>query len=390
MVLSDNSFPPDIRVEKEAGSLIRDGHKLYLIAKNSGNQKPRERVNGINIIRVKAPFQNVTILEYLFYFLVFRYMLVLTIVRQAKSHKIQALHVHDLPFAMAALMASKLVNVPVIFDMHEYYTEMIESVFKVQNRRVTLLQKLLGIEEKLVFKNVNKIIVVIEEQIPRILSLGISKDKIETISNTVDIDKLKKLDLEPQDRKEPGNGFVISYIGGFSGHRGLDTLIKALPIILKKAPEVKLLLVGDDPYRKKLKNLAMKLGVADKVLFTGWVPFPKAMSYIARSDMCAVPHLSTPQTEAAGPHKLFQYMYFSKPLLVSDVASLKRIVTKTKCGVVFKAGDHQDLASKFINSFKKPDELKIMGINGYKSVLKKYNWSHDAKKLKKLYESLGT
>ena len=59
MVLSDSTFPPDIRVEKEAKSLIKEGHKLFLLARNKGNQPKIEDLENIKVIRFRQPLREI-------------------------------------------------------------------------------------------------------------------------------------------------------------------------------------------------------------------------------------------------------------------------------------------------------------------------------------------
>ncbi|UCE38109.1 MAG: glycosyltransferase family 4 protein [Thermoplasmata archaeon] len=392
MVLSDNTFPPDIRVEKEARSLISSGHKVHLLVRGSSNQKKEEIVNNIHVHRFFVPTYDMPFLGYSTYFFIHRYKLTYRIIRTIRKYGIQALHVHDLPYGMAAAMAGKIYNLPVIFDMHEHYVDLMKSNFEVQGMNVPLLPSLLSYEERLVCSNAKKVVVVAEEGINRVAQQHkISKDKIVLVSNTADIQLLSRFEEDHKKHKheKEKDDIILSYIGIFSKDRGIDVLLKAMPLILDKHENVKLLLVGVDPYVEELTDLIKDLGIQNKVKFTGWVPISKAMEYVIESDLCTVPHQSTPQRKTTLPHKIFQYMYFKKPVVVSDIPPLKRIVTEAKCGLVFKADDHTDCAQKVNEILDNPKILFEMGENGRKAVQRIYNWNEDAKKLLKLYEELS-
>jgi glycosyltransferase involved in cell wall biosynthesis len=64
---------------------------------------------------------------------------------------------------------------------------------------------------------------------------------------------------------------VVGFIGSFYAYEGLDLLIQALPRLLARRPDIRILLVGGGPQEMELKESAARLGVADKVIFTGRV-----------------------------------------------------------------------------------------------------------------------
>jgi len=80
-------------------------------------------------------------------------------------------------------------------------------------------------------------------------------------------------------------------------------------------------------------------------------------------------------------------MYLKKPVVASDCKPLKRIVTETGAGLVFKSGDSSDFALAIVKLREKAfrDEL---GMRGYHAVVQKYNWKNDGNKLIDLYNSL--
>lgn len=385
MVLSDNTFPPDIRVKKETKALIEAGHEIFLIARRGSNQTKREIVNGVHVYRINSPHHNIPLIGSFFYRYCMFFHIITTFI--SKKRNLDVLHVHDLPFALATCLAGKIIGKPVVFDMHEDYVEMLFWGTKekkgLKKIKGSLKSKILEIEEKMCLSLSTKIIVVVEEEIKRLVEMGVPLEKIEVISNTADLDDLSNINVSGS-HVEFGNKFVISYIGGFSKHRGLDTLVKAMPLILNKMSNAHLLLVGEGPIEGHLLKLCKGLNIEENVTFTGWVPFEAAMGYIKISDMCAIPYHKTRQTNKSFPHKLSQYMYFGKPIIVSDVESLKRIIEEARCGIVFEASNPNDLAEKIIEATEQGG-LEQMGINGKTAAEKKYNWSETSGKIVKLY-----
>lgn len=390
MILSDNIFPPDIRVKKETKALIDAGHEIFLIARRGDNQIKNEIVEGVHVYRIDYPFRTIPLIGGFLYFFIYRYFLLFYIMLMSKKYSVDALHVHDLPFALATCMAGKIIQKPVVFDMHEDYVEMMSWGMKgkkgAKKTVSALMSKILEIEERMCIALSTKILVVVEEEIKRLTAMGVPSDKIEVISNTADLEELNNISV-PNSYAEFKNKFVISYIGGFSKHRGLDTLVKAMPLILNKISNAHLLLVGEGVMKEPLLRLCKDFNIEENVTFTGWVPFEEAMSYIKISDICAIPYHKTRQTNKSFPHKLSQYMYLGKPILVSDVESLKRIIEETQCGIVFEASNPKDLAVKIIE-VREQGILEQLGMNGKIAAEKKYNWGKTSEKLLTLYSQL--
>ena len=398
MVLSDNTYPPDIRVKKEAKVLVKDGNKVFLLVKKGKGQFKEEVVEGVHVYRFDRSFLESIVLKSalignLLYFFIYRYFILFDIMSLSKKHKVDVLHVHDLPYALATCIAGKLLHKPVVFDRHENYVSMF--VATLDRKKLVrgmifglLISKMLDFEERICLRLASKIIVVVEEMRKRIMIRDFPPNKVVVVSNTADVDQLKELEGCFVKGERLQRKFVLSYVGGFSRHRGLDTLVMALPHIIKKNSSVHLLLVGDGVMKPILEEMVEKLGVKDYVTFTGWVDFSEAMWYVQMSEIGVIPYHSTPQTNNSMPHKIFQYMYFRKPVVVSDVRSLKRIVEEAECGIVFSAGDHKQLAERVLEAMKDENRLMEMGENGRSAVMRKYNWSIDGAKLIKLYRDL--
>lgn len=394
-MILDSRFPPDIRVEKEARSLIAAGYNVFLLALGEKSEKEKETINKINIRRVRLTRfgRNANIL---ILYLTFRDRLWSKAIRRfVDDFDIKVLHVHDILLLRTAIQSIKDKNMPIVADLHENYPAALQLY---GGRRKGMRQRFIRLltslnrwiaYEKRCLEQVDKIIVVIEEAKERIMEYGIPEDKIVVVSNTVDVEYFSKMETKAVNKYE--DEFVISYIGGLSSHRGIESLIKAMKYLKGNLRgEIKLLLVGrgSQDYEDKLKQLAIDCGVEDVVEFVGWLSFEKISGYIKVSDVCLVPHNKSPHTDATIPHKLFQYMSMGKPVIVSNCMPLKRIVEETKSGLVFESENEQDLTEKVTELHKNEKLRRQLGENGRRAVLKEYNWEKTSKDLVRFYKQL--
>jgi len=401
MILA-SKFPPDIRIEKEAKALIENGYKVYLLCQKCNQKEKREdiinniiirRVDESNLLRRKINIYKL--------FLFFRLGLWDREIRKfVEDFAIDVLHIHDLPLVGTSLRVAKDKKVPIIADLHENYpaglqvwTGNIAGLRKFLFKPLINLDRWLNYEKKCV-KQVNKVIVVVKEAKERILKYAIPKNKVSVVSNTVD---LEIFDKAKPDLKIMGlytNKYIISYIGGFGPHRGIETSIKAMKLLKNKNLDknIKLILVGKGSrrYEKETKHLVENEECKNIVEFLEWQPFEKVLSYFAISDIGLIPYYSNSHTNTTIPHKLFQYMAMKKPVVVSNCKPLKRIVNESKCGLVFESGNEKDLASQILKLISNKDLAANLGKNGRKAALKKYNWKNESKKLIEFYKQLAS
>jgi glycosyltransferase involved in cell wall biosynthesis len=82
-------------------------------------------------------------------------------------------------------------------------------------------------------------------------------------------------------------------------------------------------------------------------------------------------------------------MTMGKPVIVSSVKPLKRIVEETGAGLVYPSGDADALAQAVITIYKNKDLAEKLGKAGKKAVDQKYNWENESKKLIELYYNLS-
>lgn len=387
MVLTTRrGFPSDIRVQREAKALLSRGYQVYLLSGSSEEFPQFQVVNGINVYGIKLFWSRPQLLS----IFVNHITLPFHLIRRIKKHKVPIVHVHDLHYGLIVTIISRILRRKVVYDAHEDYVGMIMGYLQRKGllRRIyfTIFLCYFIFSERIVCRLARKIIVVVEENENRLIKLNVPRDKVVVVSNTPDVNELRKLSISFTGE---GRETVISYVGGISFLRGLDTLIKALPLIIRKNPETRLLLVGDGEGEvTELVKMGKQLGIEKYVTFTGWVSFDKAMKYMQESHIGVIPHRSCPQTDNTVPHKLFQYMFYKKPAIVSDVKPLKRIVSETGCGLVFRAGNHEELAEKLLEVINDASKREEMGENGRRAVETRYNWDNEQEKLLLVYKKL--
>ncbi len=398
MVLN-STFPPDIRVEKEARSLIKAGFEVCLLAqKTNTKQATKEYLDyGLEVFRYEINKNNFFSRQYEKFTLVYKTWLKIIDNFVNAAHP-DVLHAHDFRIVPTVLKIGKKYNLPVVADLHEN----MPAALIAYRSNLDSLQKLkLAIfnnyyvwrwHERHALRQCSRIIVVVLEASERLLNgYKIPHEKIQLVSNTEDETTFNVSYSDNEIIQRYQDTWTALYIGGIGFHRGIDTSIRAATLAGRNIPNFKLLIVGiqNDDQQKYFMKMAKEANASQYVELINWVPSYKVNSYIAASEVCLVPHNNFEHTNTTVPHKLFQYMMMKKPIIVSSCAPLKRIVEDAKCGLVFNANDSNDLAFCLAELYKNWNELsEKYGVNGYQAALGRYSWKNDSQSLVNMYNEL--
>ncbi len=393
-MILDNEFTGDMRVENEVISLTEAGFQVFVLCFNYGKKESYETFHGAHIIRIKInPFiknkmKGLANTTFKFY----RQYWSKKIIQFVEQNNIDVLHVHDLYLLGGAFKATKKIknNIPIVSDLHENYPEALKY-YKFSNTFPGNLLISIPKWERTEIEWVNQadyVITVIEEAVERYEQLGVDTSKISVVANYVNRVEFSNDVIDKEIEKKYNGNFTMLYVGGFDTHRGLESVLKSLPLLKYEIPNVKLILVGKGRNEDDLRQLAIELGVVENVDFEGWQLPEKLPSYIRSSNVCLIPHLKTGHTDNTIPHKLFQYMFLQKPVISTDCKPLKRIINSSKAGIIYSSDNEIELASAVKFLYDNPEDAAIMGRNGLKAVNETYNWKHTAKNLIKLYKQI--
>lgn len=396
-------FPPDIRVEKEIRALQTGGHEVVLLCGHKGDQPIEDWYGNTRVVRFsRGSFDNIVSrgINLLCYRITGRNRPWQgAIMRFVRERNIQALHVHDLPLVLTGLAVARKAGIPVIFDMHEVFSAMIRYSLS------TLPDSRRGIKWSVYFSlfspqwwerveqrsvsQVDRIVVVVEESKELLVRMGVDSGKIFVALNATDIDDFLTLPGQFEKPSMYQNDFLVGYVGGVDNpNRGLDNLVRAWPLLLKRIPNARLLIVGDGIFRPVLEDLVHGLDLTEQVTFVGRVPFEEVSAYIRAFDIAVVPHVINEHTNHTIPHKLFQYIALGKLVVASNIAPIRRILQDTGAGIIVEDWSPQG----FANAIEQAHTLLRSGRHDPESqviVLKaKYGFDRMTEPLLELYEGL--
>lgn len=214
--------------------------------------------------------------------------------------------------------------------------------------------------------------------------LGVRSDRITVIPNGANTDLFRPMDTHHA-RSElglPDDYRYVCFVGHLTAWQGVENLIRGVPMILGKFPKTQIIIVGDGPMKAELLTLAKDVGVLDKTMFTGNVPYEKVPYYINASDVCVAPFVYA-RNEKIGlsPLKLYDYLACGKVVVGSDITGISETLRAANAGIVVKPEDPTALAEATIELFQDDKLRKQMGENSRRYVIENHSWASTAEKV---------
>jgi glycosyltransferase involved in cell wall biosynthesis len=145
-------------------------------------------------------------------------------------------------------------------------------------------------------------------------------------------------------------------------------------------------LVGGGTSLEDMKQLAIQLGVADYVTFTGRVPDADLLDMLNTADVCVNPDVANEMNDKSTMNKIMEYMALGKPIVQFDLAEGR--FSAQDASLYARRNDPIDMALKIIELLDDPGKRRSMGAFGRHRVENELEWRYEAPKLLTAYDAL--
>jgi PEP-CTERM/exosortase A-associated glycosyltransferase len=305
--------------------------------------------------------------------------------------KPDVLHAHSPSLnAVAALRAGKKFGIPVVYEVRAFWED--AAVDHGTAKEFGLRYRATRALETWALKRADAVTTICEGLRRDIVARGIPADKVTVIPNAVDIDKFSvggSADEQLKEKLGLAGTRLIGFIGSFYAYEGLDVLLRAVPALAARLPDLRVLLVGGGPQDGALRQLAKDLGIEDKVVFTGRVPHDQVQKYYDLLDVLVYPRLSMRLTDLVTPLKPLEAMAQGRILAASDVGGHLELIADGKTGVLFKADDPASLAAKVSDLLGAQQQWPALRAAGRAYVETERNWPVSVARYKNIYGRLA-
>jgi len=311
----------------------------------------------------------------------------LEVARQVRPHLI---HAHSPVLnAVPAQRVGKRLGVPVVYEVRAFWED--AAVDHGTTSEGSLRYRMTRAIETHALKKAAHVFTICEGLRGDIVARGLPADKVTVIPNAVDIDAFAvggKGDATLRNQLGLEGCSVVGFIGSFYAYEGLDLLLDAMPRLLQRQPEARVLLVGGGPQDEALKVQAARLGLGDKVVFTGRVPHDQVQRYYDLVDVLAYPRHSMRLTELVTPLKPLEAMAQGRVLVASDVGGHRELIRHGQTGWLFPAGQADALADLLADVLSQKERWPEVRRQGRHFVESERNWRTSVARYQAPYAAL--
>jgi glycosyltransferase involved in cell wall biosynthesis len=373
----------DARVIRYGEALANAGHEVSVICLQDPNDLPYERVNGVDIHRVKFERRRGGklwyILEYVIAFFLFAFKLSQL---EMKQH-FDIIHVHNMPdFLIFTGILPRLRGAKLILDLHDPMPELFMSKYDMQRGGFI---RLLEIEEKISLWYAHRLITVDQSFVDIFVKRGIRANKITIVRNMPDDRFFAKLDA----KRDPDH-FVLIFAGTIAERYHLHDIVRAVAKVRPQVPNIQLRLVGklekEGVYTAMLQDLVRELQLEETVLFVPPVPLNSMPKLLAEAHLGLEPSRHDPYTDYVLPLKLLECVAVGTPCLVSRRPTIADYFDDSAVAY-FDAENVDSAAARLLELAQSPDKLEAIAANARK-VFDTYSWAKERARYLDLIASL--
>lgn len=365
-MLRSNPIDPDVRLEKEANVLAEAGYKVILLGWQRFGDAPAQEGRyryAIRRLKFRAPLGK----KVLFYLPIWWLLVTFWLLKEEWD----IIHAADLDTYIPALFVAKLKGKRLIYDIFDFYVDMVTLPSYVQNCVAAF--------DIFLIRFADAVIVVDPSRLKQIGKEGDSR--INVIYNSPrDLPIPSMMDVQ----KERQASFKVFYAGGLGRDRDFETVIQAA----KDIGDIQVELAGYGCYAERIQGMSER---ELHITFLGTIPYDEVIRRTLQSDLLfALYDPDIPNNRYASPNKLFEAMMCRKPILVSDGAAMAKIVREENCGLVVPYGDVDAVKHAILTLKMDPILCKHLGENGRRAYETKYNWEVMSERLLDIYKNLDS
>jgi len=298
-----------------------------------------------------------------------------------KRQEFDIIHLHLPIVAASAALWKPLISAKTVFDTHDWYKLHDELYYNI---------KFLPSQFSGVVNAIERQISMMHDQVlvttPLLVDLLGKGMHTFVVPNAVDTSHFKPTNSNFRERAFPKNSFVVGFLGVVSVYQGVWKLLEAAKIALATIPTLKILIIGNGSVNES-KEFAKRLGIEDRVIFTGPrpVPYSELPDYINSMDVAVSPLQPFPlYQDYAQPLKVLEYLACGIPVVVTPLREQTRLIREAGSGKVAVGYGAKQIADAIISFYNDGKIKKKSASRDY--VIKNYSTGAVLDDLQKAFE----
>ena len=356
--------------------LIKDGHDVILVTYKERNVEDFENDGGVKVYRVNNYMINPN--NFIDWIMQLNFNLISKATEIiSKEGPFDVIHAHDWLVTYAAKTLKDAFKIPIIATIHATESGRNSGIHDETQRYINDSEWLLTYESTEVIVNSNYM----KNELQRLF--GLPYEKINVVPNGVNLNLYNGVERDYNFRRQyaADNEKIILYVGRLVYEKGVQNLIAAMPKILNGYHDSKLIIAGKGGMLDELRDEVRRLGIDNKVYFTGYLSLDKITKMYKCADVAVFPSTYEPFGVVA-----LEGMLSGTPVVVSDVGGLNEIVDHRVNGMKSYAGNANSIADSILELLYNPGLCAEIAKNAKAKVKSQYNWNKIAQDTHFIYQ----
>ena len=345
--------------------LMKDGHDITVVTYRDGDTAYFENDKGVKVYRVDnymiRPNNFIEWILQLNFNMVAKASEIIS-----KEGKFDVIHAHDWLVANSAKTLKHAYGIPVISTIHATESGRNSGIHDDTQRYINDTEWMLTYESTEVIVNSN----FMKGHVQGLF--GLPFDKINVIPNGINLNNFNGVERDYDFRRQyaADNEKIILYLGRLVYEKGIQHLISAMPKILDGYHDSKLVIAGKGGMLDDLKAQVSRMGIDNKVYFTGYLNAKQVQKMYKCADVAVFPSTYEPFGIVA-----LEAMLAGVPTVVSDVGGLNEIVEHGVTGMKSYAGNPNSIADSILALLYDHQLCNNVAKNAKAEVKRQYNWN---------------
>lgn len=277
--------------------------------------------------------------------------------RIVQRHRLDKLNIHSGPGGV--LLVRKL-PVPVVVTCHHTYWQQVRHI------RSQLWKRIFLPFERRTYRLADRIVCVSRATKDALVEqYGVPAEKITLIYNAVDTESFRPLGIPKKERS-------ILYVGRIDKRKGIEFLIRSMPLVCREIPDAVLQVGGKGAHLGRMKELVRRLKLERNVSFLGFVPEGELNRFYNEAQCVVVPSIF----EGFGI-TVIEALAAGTRVVGTDADGIREILQGGEYGRLVRYGDCAGLAGAIVSELKEPQAPQQLGaeyrmsqfLEGYREVL---------------------
>jgi len=376
----------DARVQRECRALLEAGYGVSVICPQGDRTEVPDDLAAVRLHQYPRPRERASVAGYVYEYLwswLCTAALSTCVWRQEGFDIMQACNPPDTYFPLGAVF--KMLGRPFVFDHHDLAPELYTARF---GRRRGLVMTILLVLERATFSTADHVVATNQSFEHVAHTRGRRRPgSVTIVRNGPELARVGP--VPPRPELKHGRRFLACWAGVMGAvDDGVDLALEAIHILVRSMgrTDCHFTFIGHGEAFDDMGAMAGRLGVAEFVTFTGWLPHESVFAHLSSADLGLQPDPKNPRTDLATATKTMEYMAFGLPIVAFDVVETRASAHDAAAyATPNSVAAYADLISELLDD---PARRAAMGRSGRRRVEQELAWDHQKRRYVGVFDDL--